>query len=124
MGLGYPTGIFCHMRPSDLAAIMAVFLDDDDRRRVRRLRPEALGAAVEQFRCRRRGHLQGVVLRTVHGPVALWRPADAFAGTARDIWQAEWLDQAPDVVPMTCHCGVKAQVSLSASKKTALSTHC
>jgi hypothetical protein len=91
----------------DLATVEAMVLDDRNR-----VRPQAAGMVTETFRCQRRGrHMQGLVVATAHGPVMLWRPADSFTG--RDIWQSEWLDQAPGVVKMTCHCGGARSITVS-----------
>ena len=90
----------------DLAMVAAAALDDRQR-----LRPEAARRATAQFRCHR-SHIQGFILPTVAGLAVVWRPADT-ARTARDVWQEEWLDFAPDVIHVTCHCRVNRPVDLT-----------
>jgi hypothetical protein len=76
-----------------------------------RLRREARRMVVDEIRCRRRGHLQGVLVRTTAGLVVMWRAEVGPAATWQ--WLREWLDELPDSVLMTCHCRVARSVDLS-----------
>jgi hypothetical protein len=79
-----------------------------------RIRPEA--RVIEAFRCQRRRHLQGMVAFTTFGPLVVWRDA-AVARTARDVWAQSWLDEMPDGIRVTCHCGVDRRVDLASHRR-------
>jgi hypothetical protein len=90
----------------DLDAMEAVLLDERGR-----LRPGARRMVVAEFRCQRRRHQQGVIVRTVHGPVLMWR-AETGSGAGWQ-WARDWLDVVHDSVLMTCHCRVTRSVDLT-----------
>jgi hypothetical protein len=76
-----------------------------------RLRPEIRRMAATEFRCTRKRHLQGAIVRTTYGPILMWRAETGPAAGWQ--WMRDWLDAAPGAVLMTCHCRVTRSVDLT-----------
>jgi hypothetical protein len=91
----------------DLSVMEAILLDGRGR-----LRPEMI--AVE-FRCQRKRHQQGAIIRTAYGPLLVWRAERGPA--ARWQWMRDWLDAVPDAVLMTCNCGVMRLVDVAPHRR-------
>lgn len=90
----------------DLDAMAPLLLDERGR-----LRPETRRMVIEEFRCQRHQHLQGAIVRTVHGPLLMWRAETGPAAGWQ--WIRDWLDAVPDSVLMTCHCRIIRPVDLT-----------
>ena len=95
-----------------LAVIEAAVLDDRNR-----LRPAAARTAVAVFRCAGHRHWQCIVARTTWGLAVVWREA-VVARAARDVVTTDWLDAAPAVIRVTCHCRVSRSVDLMPYRET------
>lgn len=70
-----------------------------------RVRPEVRRGrlVVAEFRCVRRRHLQGLVVRQPAGLWVAWHPA----GLPLDVWAQEWFRLADDEIRIRCSCTVR-----------------